>query len=87
MRSGSSAWLEYRLVTPGVASSNLVHSAILIILTIFLGSCSVWTPEDYHWKSDYFKKRYAVAEEVLVEPVEKPHPICSDCICNMDLCT
>ncbi len=27
MRSGSSAWLEYRLVTPGVASSNLVHSA------------------------------------------------------------
>ena len=34
-RSGSSAWLEYRLVTPGVASSNLVHSAIICIMLLY----------------------------------------------------
>ena len=48
-------------------------------------SCASWTPEDYDWKSDYFKERYAI--EIPVEPEEKTKPKCSQCICNMDLCT
>jgi hypothetical protein len=58
---------------------------IIIITAILLTSCASWTPENYDWKSDYFKERYAV--EIPVEPKEKIKPECSDCICNMELCT
>ena len=58
---------------------------IIIVLAILLTSCVSWTPQDYQWQSDFFKKRYAV--EIPTEPMEKPPAECSNCICNVDLCT
>ena len=57
----------------------------IIIIILVLTSCTYWTPQDYEWKSDFFKNR-VVMEEVPAPPVEKNPPVCNQCICNMDLC-
>ena len=51
-RSGSSAWLEYRLVTPGVASSNLVHSAIMCLMLLFTSPTYATGQIDFGGKLD-----------------------------------
>ena len=60
---------------------------IVILMSLLLISCVSWTPEDYDWKSDYFQKRYAVQEVEVPIPEREAKVECSNCICNMDLCT
>ena len=57
---------------------------IAIMLVIFVVGCTAW--DEYDWESDFFKKRYTIIE-VPIDPLEKLPQECSQCICNMDLCT